>query len=176
VAESLTGWTLEEGSGQPLKGVFQIANQESRQQVESPNVRALREGVVVGLASHARLISKDGTERPIDGSAAPIRNEQGELGGVVLVFRDISDISRHEQQVQKALTYADNIIATMREPFVVLDKSLHVKTANRFLPELPRLTRRNRRPLHLRVRRRPVEHSSSTDTARRSAVEQPSHP
>ncbi|HKI38309.1 MAG TPA: PAS domain S-box protein [Gemmataceae bacterium] len=131
VAQSLTGWTLEGAAGQPLDSVFRIINEESRQPVESPTVRALREGVVVGLANHSLLIAKDGTERPIDESAAPIRNEQGEVAGVVLVFRDTSERRRHEQQVQDALTYADNIIATMREPFLVLDKSLRVKTANR---------------------------------------------
>jgi PAS domain S-box-containing protein len=135
VAQSLTGWTLAEAAGQPLDSVFRIINEASRQPVESPTVRALREGVVVGLARPfgcpSLLIAKDGTERPIDDSAAPIRNEQGEVAGVVLVFRDISERRRQEQQVQDALTYADNVIATLREPFLVLDKSLRVKMANR---------------------------------------------
>ncbi len=131
VAASLTGWAQVEAAGQPLDSVFRIINEESRQPVESPTVRALRDGVVVGLANHSLLIAKDGTERPIDDSAAPIRNEQGEVAGVVLVFRDISERRRQEQQVQDALTYADNIIATLREPFVVLDKTLRVQTANR---------------------------------------------
>ena len=86
VAQSLTGWTLAEAAGQPLDSVFRIINEESRQPVESPTVRALREGVIVGLANHSLLIAKDGTERPIDDSAAPIRNDKGEVAGVVLVF------------------------------------------------------------------------------------------
>ncbi|HUE16420.1 MAG TPA: PAS domain S-box protein [Planctomycetaceae bacterium] len=131
VAQSLTGWTLEEAAGQPLNRVFRIINEESRRPVESPTVRALRDGVVVGLANHSLLIAKDGTERPIDDSAAPIRNDKGAVAGVVLVFRDISERRRHEQHLQDALTYADNIIATMREPFLVLDKTLRVQTANR---------------------------------------------
>jgi PAS domain S-box-containing protein len=131
VAESLTGWTLEEAAGQPLDRVFRIIGEVSRQLVESPTVRALRDGVIVELANHSLLIAKAGTERPIDDSAAPIRNDKGEIAGVVLVFRDISERRRHEQQVQDALTFADNIIATLREPFVVLDKTLRVQTANR---------------------------------------------
>jgi PAS domain S-box-containing protein len=131
VAGSLTGWTLPEAVGQPLDSVFRIINEESRQPVESPTVRALRAGVPVGAANHSLLITKDGTERPIEDSVAPIRNDQGEVAGVVLVFRDISVRRRQVQHVRDALTYADNIIATMREPFVVLDKSLRVKTANR---------------------------------------------
>ena len=131
VAQSLTGWTQDEAAGDPLESVFKIVNEETRQPVESPAVRALREGVIVGLANHTLLIAKDGTERPIDDSAAPIRNDKGEVAGVVLVFRDISERRRQEQQVQDALAYAENIIATLREPFVVLDKNLRVKTANR---------------------------------------------
>ncbi len=131
VAQSLTGWTQEEAAGQPLDSVFRIINEESRQPVESPAVRALREGVVVGLANHSLLIAKDGTKRPIDDNAAPIRNERGEVAGVVLVFRETSERRRQEDQVQDALAYADNIIATMREPFLVLGKSLRVRTANR---------------------------------------------
>jgi len=131
VAEALTGWTLQQAAGQSLGSVFRIVNEESRRTVESPTVRALRDGVVVGLANHSLLIAKDGTERPIDDSAAPIRNERGEVAGAVLVFRDISERRRQEQHLDDALTYADNIIATLREPFVVLDKSLRVKTANR---------------------------------------------
>jgi PAS domain S-box-containing protein len=131
VAVSLTGWALEEAAGQPLDSVFRIINEKSRQPVESPTVRALREGVVVGLANHSLLVAKDGTERPIDDSAAPIRNDKGKVAGVVLVFRDVSERRRQEQHVQDALTYADNIIATLREPFVVLDKGLRVQTANR---------------------------------------------
>src|SRR3984885_5309116 len=79
VAESLTGWTLAETAGKPLDSVFRIINEESRQPVESPTVRALRDGVVVGLANHSLLIAKDGAERPIDDSAAPIRNDKGEF-------------------------------------------------------------------------------------------------
>ena len=88
----------------------------------------------VGLTNRSLLIAKDGTELPIgpiDDSAAPIRNDKGELAGIVLVFRDITELCRQERAVQAALAYADNIIATLREPFVVLDKSLRVKTANR---------------------------------------------
>ena len=79
VAESLIGWSLNEASGVPLDVVFKIVNEETRRTVENPATRALREGLVVGLANHTLLIAKDGTERPIDDSAAPIRNHQGEI-------------------------------------------------------------------------------------------------
>ncbi len=133
VAQSLTGWTQDEAAGVSVETVFKIIHPETRMIVECPTVRALREGVNVGLTNRTLLIAKDGSELPIgpiDDSAAPIRNDKGELAGVVLVFRDTTELCRHERAVQVALTYADNIIATLREPFVVLDKSLRVMTAN----------------------------------------------
>ena len=90
VGESLTGWSQKDALGQPLERVFQIVNEVTRQPVESPATRALREGVVVGLANHTVLIQKDGKECPIDDSAAPIRNEQGHVSGCVLIFRDVT--------------------------------------------------------------------------------------
>jgi PAS domain S-box-containing protein len=130
VAESLTGWTLKEATGQPIASVFRIINEESRLPVESPTVRAHRDGVVVGLANHTLRIAKNGSEQPIDDSAAPIRNDKGEIVGVVLVFRDITERRRQEHTTNDALHYAENIIATVREPLVVLDRSLRVRTAN----------------------------------------------
>ncbi len=133
VAQSLTGWTQDEAKGVSVETVFKIVHPETRMIIESPTVRALREGVNVGLTNRTLLIAKDGSELPIgpiDNSAAPIRNDKGELAGVVLVFRDITELYRQERAVQVALAYADNIIATLREPFVVLDKNLRVKTAN----------------------------------------------
>lgn len=90
VAESLTGWSHNEALGQSLERVFNIVNEVTRQPVENPATRALREGVVVGLANHTVLIRKDGRECPIDDSAAPIRNEFGYVSGCVLIFRDVT--------------------------------------------------------------------------------------
>ena len=130
VAQALTGWTSAEATGLPLESVFRIINEASRRPAENAAARALREGVVVGLANHSLLVARDGTERPVDDSAAPIRNEAGEVAGVVLVFRDTSERRRHERAAQEALRYAEEIITTLREPFLVLDKGLKVKTAN----------------------------------------------
>jgi PAS domain S-box-containing protein len=130
VAEYLTGWT-QEAVGHPLDSVIRIINEESRQPVEIPTVAALREGRTVKLASHSLLISKNGEERSISDSAAPICNDKGVVGGVVLVFRDITERRETERALAKSLTYADDIIATLREPFLVLDSDLRVRTANR---------------------------------------------
>ena len=90
VGESLTGWSHKDALGQPLERVFQIVNEVTRLPVESPATRALRQGIVVGLANHTVLIQKDGKECPIDDSAAPIRNELGYVSGCVLIFRDVT--------------------------------------------------------------------------------------
>jgi PAS domain S-box-containing protein len=122
VAESLTGWTNAEAQGQPLANVFDIVNEHSRQHVESPVERVLRENVVVGLANHTVLISKDGVERPIDDSAAPIRDHEGRTFGVVLVFRDVTARREADRQLRETerqfRTLADTIpqLAWMADP------------------------------------------------------------
>lgn len=131
LAESLTGWTSGDALGLPLGRVFSIVDQSSGQVMESPTVQALRSGLVAGLATHTLLIAKSGAERPIDYSAAPIRDGGSEAAGVVLVFRNIAERHEHEQVLADAAAYASNIIATLREPFLVLDRSLCVHTANR---------------------------------------------
>ena len=77
VAEELTGWDAGEAAGRPLEDVFRIVNEDTRAAGREPGLRALREGRIVGLANHTILISKDGAERPIDDSAAPIRDADG---------------------------------------------------------------------------------------------------
>ncbi|MEW6368084.1 MAG: PAS domain S-box protein [Acidobacteriota bacterium] len=91
VGEALTGWRENEARGRPLDEVFRIINEETRKAVESPVQRVLREGTVIGLGNHALLIARDGTERPVADSGAPIRDEKGKTTGVVLVFRDQTD-------------------------------------------------------------------------------------
>jgi PAS domain S-box-containing protein len=88
VAEKLTGWKESDVVGRTIGDVFNIVNEESRNKVKSPVQRVLNEGLIVGLANHTLLISKDGKEIPIADSGAPIRNEKGDITGVVLVFRD----------------------------------------------------------------------------------------
>ena len=109
VAELLTGWRREEVSGRPLEEVFRIINEESRETVENPVAKCLREGTVVGLANHTILIAKDATEHAIDDTAAPIREPGGQVKGVVLIFHDVGDRRRLERELHaRAERLAEN--------------------------------------------------------------------
>jgi PAS domain S-box-containing protein len=112
VAELLTGWSAADAAGQRLHTVFNIVNEETRRPVENPALRALKENVVVGLANHTILIRKDGSELPIDDSAAPIRKEGATLG-CVLVFRDITERKRQQAELvareRQFVTLAESI-------------------------------------------------------------------
>jgi PAS domain S-box-containing protein len=97
VAEALTGWPRSDAAGRPLAAVFRIVNEQTRAALGDPVAVVLREGRVVGLANHTVLIARDGTERPIDDSAAPIRDAASRVVGVVLVFRDVTARRRVER-------------------------------------------------------------------------------
>ena len=130
VAQSLTGWTPVEAASVSIEVVVQVINETSRKPIENPAARALREGSTVGLANHSMLIARDGTERSIEDSASPIRNVEGAIVGVVLVFRDCTERRRQERASREALCFAREIVATLREPFLILDRDLLVKSAN----------------------------------------------
>jgi PAS domain S-box-containing protein len=101
VGERLTGWSDGEARGRPLQDVFRIVNEKTGQGVENPATRALRDGIIVGLANHTLLIARDGTRRPIDDSAAPIHDDDGRIFGTVLVFRDVSARRATEHGLQQ---------------------------------------------------------------------------
>ncbi len=90
VAETLTGWMQVDAMGQPLTEVFPIFNESTYEAVENPVARCLRKGVIVGMANHTLLITRDGREVAIEDSAAPIRARSGEITGVVMVFHDVT--------------------------------------------------------------------------------------
>ncbi|MBA4190433.1 MAG: PAS sensor protein [Planctomycetaceae bacterium] len=130
VAESLTGWPQGEALGRPLTTVFRIEDEKTRQTVIDPVIASLRTGSAVSLADHTILIARDGTERRIDDGAAPVLGAAGSIIGAVLIFCDVSERQRAIQGEEDARAFAEGIVATVREPLVVLDAQLHVRMAN----------------------------------------------
>ena len=120
VAEALTGWSLAEAAGRPLPDVFRIINEGTRKPVENPALRALADGVIVGLANHTLLIARDGTERPIDDSAAPIR-DAGALVGAVLVFRDITARKRADDALRESEARQAAVLRASLDAIVTID-------------------------------------------------------
>ncbi len=121
VAQNLTGWSHADANGQPLASVFQILHEETRLAVESPVSTVLREGRVVDLGTHTVLISRDGTERPIDDSAAPILDTTGSVAGVVLVFRDVTEQRRAEHQMRASEARNAAIMKTSLDCIITMD-------------------------------------------------------
>ncbi len=101
VAEHLTGWPMHQASGKYLSTVFNIIQERTRIVPESPVAKVIRLGKVVGLANHTVLINRDGRELPIEDSAAPIRDQSGQVKGVVLVFHDVLEQRRSEHALRE---------------------------------------------------------------------------
>lgn len=99
VAEQLTGWTEADSIGRALDEVCIIENESTRARVENPALRAMAENRIQGLANHSVLIARNSVIRPIDDSAAPIRNVKGHVTGSVLIFRDISERRQREREL-----------------------------------------------------------------------------
>ena len=115
VAEALTGWKLTEAWQKPVRNVFHIINEDTRHEVENPVARVLQEGVTIGLANHTLLVRKDGTEVPIDDSAAPIQEAGGKILGVILVFRDIAERKRVEAALRDSEQIYRNLFNNVTE-------------------------------------------------------------
>ena len=121
IAETLTGWTNESARGVPLADVFKIVNEDTREPVANPAGLVLRSGHVLGLANHTVLISRDGTERPIADSAAPIRDDAGRVLGVVLVFRDFSEQRRAEEAIAEQREWFETTLESIGDAVIATD-------------------------------------------------------
>ena len=131
VAEKLTGWKEEEAKGEPIQKVFHLINELTRKPAENPVERVIREGIVVGLANHSVLVSREGKEYPVADSGAPIKGPEGNLMGVVLVFRDQTEARLAQRRLEEAKELAESIVETIRNPLVVLDAEFKIVEANR---------------------------------------------
>lgn len=102
VAENLTGWRQDEAAGRPLAEVFHIIDEKSRKPMPDPAKRIVSEGAVIEISENTVLVAKDGKEHVIADSGAPIRDKESRIVGAVLVFRDITEKRRIEQELAKA--------------------------------------------------------------------------
>lgn len=105
VAQQLTGWLEAEAIGKPVREVFHIISEKTGKVEEDPVSRVLREKTIIGLANHTLLISKTGEKIPIADSGAPICNDDGEVIGVVLVFRDQTDERKYQKNLEQSENY-----------------------------------------------------------------------
>ena len=106
-AARLTGHLAEEAIGRPLAEVFSIVHEETRQPAQDPVAQALREDRVIALADHTVLIGKDGAEHAVADSASPIRDEGGQVAGVVMVFRDVTQARANESKLAMFRQFAE---------------------------------------------------------------------
>ncbi len=138
VAQTLTGWTEDEAKGKTLDDVFKIVDEKTRKAAVNPVARALQEGHVISPTNATILIAKDGTERPLDDSAAPIRDDIGNVAGAVLTFRDVTQrrqgdaaiaervrLSALSAEVGTALTQGDTIRETLQRCTEAVVKNLN---------------------------------------------------
>lgn len=120
VAEKLTGWLESEAKGRPVQEVFRVINEFTREPVENPVERVLREGTTVAMSNRTVLVSKSGKEFPIADSGAPIIDADGERAGVILVFRDQTaerearnQILRAREELREKNRFLENLIANL---------------------------------------------------------------
>jgi len=108
VAEDLTGWTIEAAKGKDIMKVFNVINEDTREPIENPVTRVLREGTLTGIANHSLLINYSGNEIPIDDSSAPVISGTHVLG-VVIVFRDITQRRKAEKELLDSQRFIQHI-------------------------------------------------------------------
>ncbi len=121
IAERLTGWPAEEAEGEALARVFPVVAEPSGQPAVNPVDRVLREGSVVGLGNPTELIARDGARLPIDDSAAPIRDAEGRVRGIVLVFRDATDRRNREAEIRMGAARVRAFLETSLDGIITMD-------------------------------------------------------
>lgn len=132
MAENLTGWSSTEAAYRPISEVLHIINEKTREVVDNPVNVIIQEGNIVNLADYTTLVQKDGNEIPIDDSGAPIRDEEGRITGVVLVFRDVTEKRKTEQIKDEFIGLVSH---ELRTPMTIITGSLNVAMDERVSPD-----------------------------------------
>lgn len=132
VSQSLTGWKEEDAKGKPLKDIFNIIKEETGEEVESLVKKVVQSGKVLPLTNHS-LVAKDRKVIPIDDTAAPIRDDKGNIIGVVIVFHDITERKRFENELKQKLNEIERINKLM------VDRELKMEEMRKKMRELEAL-------------------------------------
>jgi PAS domain S-box-containing protein len=122
-AEALTGWRQADAVGRPLREVFRIVNEGTRAPLECRVTQVIRECAAEEPPVHILLIAKDGSEHPIDDTAAPIRDGDGQIIGVVVVFHDVSARRRAEQLLQISEIRYRRLFEAAHDGILILDST-----------------------------------------------------
>ncbi len=136
LAEQLTGWKETDAIGCSIEQVFSIINEDSRLKVDCPVPRILKEGIIVGLANHTLLISKEGVEIPIADSGAPIRDDDGNIIGVVLIFRDQTAERIMLRQMHESRERFRRAVENIPDIVVIYDRDLKIQYANEAMTQI----------------------------------------
>jgi len=135
VAQELTGWDIEEAKDQPFHEVLHIFNARTGDEAANPVDKVLETGSIQGLANHTKLKAKNGKEYQIADSAAPIQNEEGNLFGVVTVFRDVTEEYRKNQQIKESKDFLDAVLESIQEGISVLNTDMTIRYVNSVMKE-----------------------------------------
>jgi PAS domain S-box-containing protein len=132
VAETLTGWSLNDAKNRHLREIFPIVNAFTRKEVENPVEKVIKTGHIVGLANHTVLIARDGKERQIADSAAPIRDDTGQFRGVILVFSDVSEKYEAEEKIRQSERLFRTLVENAFDGIYLAEDSKLTYVNNRF--------------------------------------------
>lgn len=145
-AEALTGWKKEEAIGKAVEDIFNIVNKEKGEPIKNPATKVLNEGMIVDLANHTELITKNGARVPIENNGAPIKDKNGATTGLVLVFHDISERKQTEAEILQSKQDWENTFNTITDMITIHDKDFNIIRANRAAKKilgLPMLSKNN---------------------------------
>lgn len=136
VAEKLTGYASCEAAGRPVSEVFHIINSKTGEVCESPVEKVIRKGSVVGLANHTMLISRDGHKYQIADSGAPVRDSRNAIVGVVMVFRDVTEEYRLQEQISDSEQLLANSFDAIQDGISILDPDLTIVRTNKWMERM----------------------------------------
>ncbi len=130
IAEQLTGWKNKDARGEKLETIFHIVNSKTGEKAENPVGQVLETGTIVGLANHTKLIAKNNKEFQIADSGAPIKDDDGNITGVVLVFRDVTKEYENRERIKSSEELLRGVMNSIQDGISVLNKDLSIRYVN----------------------------------------------